>query len=309
MEKTPSSLITPESLYLNRRKFIKAAGALVAGPLILNACEQVSGAVVGGAANTMPDTTGIDEPTAYESIIKHNNFYEFSTSKDDVWKLAKDFISSPWKLTVTGLVNKPKTYDIDSLMKKFTQVERVYRFRCVEAWSMVVPWSGFPLAELLKEADPKSNAKYLKFVTLYDPDQMPRQNSLFSPWPYVEGMRIDEAMNELAMLATGIYGKPLKPQCGAPIRLVAPWKYGFKSIKSIVKIELVEDVPVSFWMKSSPHEYGFYANVNPKVDHPRWSQASEKRLGELFRRKTLMFNGYEKQVAHLYEGLNLRKNF
>lgn len=308
MKKIPFSEITPESLYFNRRKFIKTAGAMVAGPMILNACDKVSGAL-GSAVNSSTDTTDISKPTPYESIIKHNNFYEFSTSKGDVWKLAKGFRPSPWKLIVTGLVNKPKTYDIDSLIKKFTQEERVYRFRCVEAWSMVVPWSGFSLAELIKEAEPKSNAEYVKFVTLYDPDQMPRQKSFFSPWPYVEGMRIDEAMNELAILATGIYGKPLKPQCGAPIRLVVPWKYGFKSIKSIVKIELVEEAPVSFWMKASPHEYGFYANVNPKVDHPRWSQATEKRLGEVFRRKTLMFNGYEEQVARLYESLDLRRNF
>jgi len=308
MEKTPSSPITPESLYLNRRKFIKTATAALAGPLVLTACEKVSGAM-DSALNKMPDTKDVGEPTPYESITKHNNFYEFSTGKDDVWKLAENFRPAPWKLEVTGLVNKPVTYDIGSLMRKFAQVERVYRFRCVETWAMVVPWSGFPLADLIKQAEPKPNAKYVKFETLFDPAQMPRQKSFWSQWPYVEGLRIDEATNELAMLATGIYGKPLRPQCGAPIRLVVPWKYGFKNIKSIVKIELVEEAPVSFWTKASPHEYGFYGNVNPKVDHPRWSQATEKRLGETFRRRTLMFNGYEKQVAHLYEGLDLRRNF
>ena len=206
-------------------------------------------------------------------------------------------------------MEKPATFDIDDIRKRFPQEERIYRLRCVEAWSMVIPWMGFPLASLLKAVQPLSKAKYVRFETLYDPKQMPGQKSGWYKWPYVEGLRLDEAMNDLAILGTGLYGKPLPPQDGAPIRLVVPWKYGFKSIKSIVKIDLVESMPVSLWMQAAPNEYGFYANVNPDVSHPRWSQATERRIGEFFRRKTLPFNGYADQVASLYAGMDLRRNF
>jgi sulfoxide reductase catalytic subunit YedY len=218
-----------------------------------------------------------------------------------VAKLAEDYITSPWSVRVGGLVNKPRTFDLDDLLG-FTQEERIYRLRCVEAWSMVVPWVGFPLSALLKEVEPTSAAKYVRFETVYDPDNMPGQKSAVYSWPYVEGLRLDEAMNDLAILATGLYGKPLLPQNGAPVRLVLPWKYGFKSIKSIVKIDLVEEMPVSLWMAAAPNEYGFYANVNPKVPHPRWSQATERRIGETGRIETLPFNGYTDEVAHLYPG-------
>jgi sulfoxide reductase catalytic subunit YedY len=226
-----------------------------------------------------------------------------------VAKLAKDFKTSPWTIEVGGLVNKPKTYGFEDLLKKFTQQERIYRLRCVEAWSMVIPWLGFPLAELLKEVEPTSKAKYVRFETLYDPEQMPGQQSAWYTWPYAEGLRLDEAMNDLAILSTGLYGKALLPQNGAPLRLVVPWKYGFKSIKSIVKIDLVEEQPTSLWMAAAPNEYGFYANVNPAVDHPRWSQASERRIGEFGRRSTLPFNGYEEEVAQLYKDMDLRVNY
>ncbi|RME49567.1 MAG: protein-methionine-sulfoxide reductase catalytic subunit MsrP, partial [Caldilineae bacterium] len=250
-----------------------------------------------------------DPLTPFDAVTHYNNYYEFTTSKEAVAKLAANFQTSPWTVQVGGLVNNPKTYDVDDLLKKFTQQERIYRLRCVEAWSMVIPWVGFPLAELLREVEPTSKAKYVRFEALYDPKAMPGQKSGWYTWPYVEGLRLDEAMHDLTLLATGLYGKPLLPQSGAPLRLVVPWKYGFKSIKAIVKIDLVEEMPVSLWMNAAPNEYGFYANVNPQVNHPRWSQASERRIGELGRRKTLMFNGYEEEVAHLYEGMDLRKFF
>jgi sulfoxide reductase catalytic subunit YedY len=245
--------------------------------------------------------------TPCEDITHYNNFYEFSTDKDDVAILARDFKTSPWTVTVGGLVNKPRAYALDELLRKFPQEERIYRLRCVEAWSMVVPWVGFPLAALLNEVEPTSQAKYVRFETLYDPKQMPGQGNILFDWPYIEGLRLDEAMHPLTILATGLYGKPLPPQDGAPIRLVVPWKYGFKNIKSFVKIDLVAEMPVSFWMAYAPDEYGFYANVNPDVPHPRWSQSSERRIGELTRLKTLPFNGYADEVAHLYAGMDLRK--
>jgi sulfoxide reductase catalytic subunit YedY len=223
-----------------------------------------------------------------------------------VASLAKDFQTSPWAVAVGGLVHKPKTFDTDDLLK-LDQEERIYRMRCVEGWSMVIPWTGFPLAKLLEEVEPMSGAKYVRFETLYDPDQMPGQHSGGYEWPYIEGLRLDEAMHDLTILSTGLYGKSLLPQNGAPVRLVVPWKYGFKSIKSIVKIDLVEEMPTSLWMAAAPHEYGFYANVNPEVDHPRWSQATERRIGETGRTETLMFNGYADEVADLYEGMDLHK--
>ncbi|HZD57286.1 MAG TPA: protein-methionine-sulfoxide reductase catalytic subunit MsrP [Anaerolineales bacterium] len=310
---TPSE-ITPEHVYLSRREFLKGMGVASAGALLLAACgrnslsSQQSSEVEGLQVSTDSDELG-DSLTPYEAITNYNNFYEFSVTKEAVARLSSDFVTSPWSVAVGGLINNPKTYDLDDLLKNFRQEERVYRLRCVEAWSMVIPWAGFSLAELLKELEPTSKAKYVRFESLYDPEQFPGQKSNWYNWPYVEGLRLDEAMNGLTILATGLYGKSLPPQDGAPIRLVVPWKYGFKSIKSIVKIDLVEEMPVSLWMAAAPNEYGFYANVNPKVNHPRWSQASERRIGEARRRETLMFNGYAEQVAYLYEGMDLRENY
>jgi sulfoxide reductase catalytic subunit YedY len=315
MVKIRSSEITPEHVYLSRRNFLKGMGVLAAGAAV-GACSAPS-------TPTTPATAGADsnlhvgastdelgDPlTPYEAVTNYNNYYEFSTDKQSVAVLAKGFVTSPWTVTVGGLVNNPKTYGLEDLLKQFTQEERIYRLRCVEAWSMVIPWQGFPLAKLLAEVEPTSDAKYVRFESIYAPDQLPGQKSPWYNWPYVEGLRIDEAMNDLALLVTGLYGDTLPPQDGAPIRLVAPWKYGFKGIKSIVKIDLVAQMPTSLWMAAASNEYGFYANVNPNVDHPRWSQASERRIGELSRRKTLMFNGYEDEVAHLYEGMDLRANY
>ena len=312
MEKIPASEITPEHLYLTRRQFIAVAGAVAAGA-VLSACGVATPTPPSSTAGPSPqasknsDELG-DKLTPYDTITNYNNFYEFSLDKEGVAPSARDFKTVPWTVQVGGLVNKPRAFGLEDLLK-FTQEECIYRLRCVEAWSMVIPWTGFPLSKLLAEVEPLSKAKYIRFETLLDTKQMPGQRDSFFGWPYVEGLRLDEAMNDLTILATGLYGKPLPPQDGAPIRLVVPWKYGFKSCKSIVKIDLVEEMPISFWMRSAPDEYGFYANVNPDVSHPRWSQASERRLGELSRRKTLMFNGYADQVAQLYAGMDLRKNF
>ncbi|HEY83488.1 MAG TPA: protein-methionine-sulfoxide reductase catalytic subunit MsrP [Chloroflexi bacterium] len=336
MIKIKASEITPEHLYRSRRRFMVGVGALAAS-VALSACgaedatpspttnaaasgegtSAVTPASIGATATQepVPPTASIqsdelgDALTDYESVIGYNNYYEFTTKKEGAAKLSQNFQSSPWTVEVGGLVNKPGVYDIDDLRKKFTRQERIYRLRCVEAWSMIIPWTGFPLAELLKEVEPTSKAKYLRFETLYDPDSMPGLKNNSYQWPYIEGLRVDEAMNNLTLLATGLYGKDLLPQNGAPVRLVVPWKYGFKSIKSIVKIDLVEEMPVSLWMAAAPHEYGFYANVNPQVDHPRWSQGSERRIGELGRRKTLMFNGYAEEVASLYDGMDLTEYF
>jgi len=306
------SEITPEWVYLSRRDFLKSLGIVSAGALLAAAC----GPAAPKETNTPADlkvsatTDELGDPlNTYEQITNYNNFYEFSTSKEAVAGLAKDFRTDPWTIEVGGLVNNPKTYDVIDLLKKFSQEERIYRLRCVEGWSMVIPWMGFQLSKLLEEVEPNSDAKYVHFVTTLDPDQMPGQGSKFFPWPYEEGLRLDEAMNKLTILATGLYGKELPPQDGAPIRLVVPWKYGFKSIKSIVKIELVDKMPPTFWSNAAPREYGFYANVNPDVPHPRWSQASERRIGETGRRKTLLFNGYAEEVASLYEGMDLKANY
>lgn len=315
MIKIRSSEITPEHIYLSRRKFMVGIGALAASSALLAACGVQDAAVKEDETKpTDLKTTATtdelgDKLTTFEAVTTYNNYYEFSTSKEMVAKLATDFKTSPWTIEVGGLVNKPATYGFEDLLKKFTQQERIYRLRCVEAWSMVIPWQGFPLAELLKEVEPTSQAKYVRFETLFDPEQLPGQESAWYTWPYVEGLRLDEAMNDLAILSTGLYGKELLPQNGAPIRLVVPWKYGFKSIKSIVKIDLVEEQPTSLWMAAAPNEYGFYANVNPAVDHPRWSQASERRIGEFGRRATLPFNGYEEEVAQLYKDMDLRANY
>ncbi len=317
MVKIRPSEITPEHIYLSRRKFMVGIGALAAGSLV-SACG-VQGFPTAPTANTPtgeadatvtpvgPGTDELGDPlTSIEAITGYNNYYEFSLDKQEVAAKARDFKTSPWTVEVGGLVHKPKTFDVDDLLGRFSQEERIYRLRCVEGWSMVIPWQGFRLADLLKEVEPMSKAKYVRFETLYDPEHMPGQRSGWYTWPYVEGLRTDEAMNDLTLLATGLYGKSLLPQNGAPLRLAVPWKYGFKSIKSIVKIDLVEEMPISLWMAAAPNEYGFYANVNPDVPHPRWSQASERRIGETKRRRTLPFNGYAEEVAQLYEGMDLK---
>ena len=311
MVKIKSSEITPEHHYLSRRGFLKGMGVISASAMVLAACrgQSLSSTDIPATMKVSSTPEGVGEPlTSFEAITNYNNYYEFSTNKEAVARLAKDFSSSPWKIEVGGLVNNPKTFDLDDL-EKFSQQERIYRLRCVEAWSMVIPWVGFPLAEMLREVEPTSGAKYVRFETIYDPNQMPGQKSDWYQWPYIEGLRLDEAMHDLTMLATGLYGQPLLPQSGAPVRLVVPWKYGFKSIKAIVKIDLVEEMPTSLWMAAAPNEYGFYANVNPEVSHPRWSQASERRIGESSRQKTIMFNGYEEEVAHLYNDMDLSINY
>ncbi len=316
MVKVNPSEITPEHLYMSRRKFLAGIGAVLVSTFILSSCER-SGIQLPqddvdfcGSASASASTDELGSMlTPCQDITNYNNYYEFSTDKEEVAVIARNFIASPWDVKVGGLVNKPQTFALEDLLRMFPPEERVYRLRCVEAWSMVIPWLGFPLAALLKEVEPTSTAKYVRFETIYDPAQMPGQKTKLLDWPYVEGLRLDEAMHDLTILATGLYGKPLPPQDGAPIRLVVPWKYGFKNIKSIVKIDLVEEMPVSAWMASAPHEYGFYANVNPDVSHPRWSQASERRIGQLTRIKTLPFNGYADEVAHLYAGMDLNKFF
>lgn len=311
MVKIKSSEITPEHHYLSRRGFLKGMGVISASAMVLAACrgQSVSSTDIPATVKVSSTLEGVSEPlTSFEAITNYNNYYEFSTNKEAVARLAKEFSTSPWTIEVGGLVNNPKKFDLDDLMK-FSQQERIYRLRCVEAWSMVIPWVGFPLAEMLREVEPTSSAKYVRFETIYDPNQMPGQKSDWYQWPYIEGLRLDEAMHDLTMLATGLYGQPLLAQSGAPVRLVVPWKYGFKSIKAIVKIDLVEEMPTSLWMAAAPNEYGFYANVNPEVSHPRWSQASERRIGESSRQKTLMFNGYEEEVAHLYSDMDLSVNY
>ncbi|NBD34582.1 MAG: protein-methionine-sulfoxide reductase catalytic subunit MsrP [Chloroflexi bacterium] len=319
MKKIKTSEITPEHLYISRRRFLKGAGALTASALVLAACGRQSSQVTPisetpttgepnkgeGDEASLTDELG-DPATSYKAITNYNDYYEFSTGKEAVARMAEDFPTSPWKVEVSGLVNHPQTFDIDDL-RQFEAEERIYRLRCVEAWSMVIPWLGFPLARLLKEVEPTSKANYVKFQSVYDPENMPGQQTLPYPWPYLEGLRLDEAMHDLTLMATGLYGDPLPPQNGAPVRLVVPWKYGFKSIKAIVKIELVEEMPTSLWMAVGPNEYGFWANVNPEVDHPRWSQATERRIGESGRRETLYFNGYADEVSDLYTDLDARK--
>ncbi|MFN2172132.1 MAG: protein-methionine-sulfoxide reductase catalytic subunit MsrP [Candidatus Promineifilaceae bacterium] len=316
----PSSEITPKGVYLSRRTFMKGT-AVLAATTALAACGAPSAPAETSTAATGEDT-GMEMPTAeeqtdelgdpltsFQDVTNYNNYYEFTLDKEEVAPKSAGFPTSPWQVEVDGLVGNPGVYDIADLRSRFDQEERIYRLRCVEGWSMVIPWLGFPLSQLLKEVEPTSDAKFVRFETVYDPDKMPGQKSPWYEWPYVEGLRLDEAMNDLVLLSTGLYGEELMPQNGAPIRIVVPWKYGFKSIKSIVKISLVDEMPTSLWMAAAPNEYGFYANVNPEVDHPRWSQATERRIGELGRRKTLKFNGYEAQVADLYAGMDLRANF
>lgn len=307
------SEVTDYEIYQNRRQFLNTslavglAGAALPAMALADVAEQPKPF---SDVSKSPFSTD-EEKTDFESITTYNNFYEFGTSKQDPAINATAFPdkSQPWKVVIDGECDKPGTYDYQELIKAFTLEERIYRMRCVEGWSMVIPWIGFPLADLLKKAQPNSRAKFVEFTTLYDPKQMPGQRRAVLDWPYVEGLRIDEAMNPLTLLSVGLYGKELLGQNGAPIRLVVPWKYGFKGIKSIVHIRFVEDMPQTAWMKANAREYGFYSNVNPNVDHPRWSQAKERRIGEFLKRKTLMFNGYGEQVADLYAGMDLKRYF
>jgi sulfoxide reductase catalytic subunit YedY len=320
----PSSELTPEPTYLRRRELLRngalaAATATGVGAALL--------ALTGGAqkrrvlddrpdqkpapltATRAPAYTVNEPPTPLADVTGYNNFYEFGLDKGDPAENARSFVTKPWTVSIEGEVHKPQRVGIDDLLKWFPLEERIYRMRCVEAWSMVIPWLGFPLAPLLARVQPSSRARYVAFTTLLDPDQMPGQRDGVLDWPYVEGLRLDEANHPLTLLAMGLYGKTLPNQNGAPIRLVVPWKYGFKGIKSIVKIELTAERPKTTWNAAASGEYGFYANVNPLVDHPRWSQATERRIGELSRRQTLPFNGYAEQVASLYKGLDLRTHF
>ncbi|PKO00462.1 MAG: protein-methionine-sulfoxide reductase catalytic subunit MsrP [Chloroflexi bacterium HGW-Chloroflexi-4] len=311
--KIDRSEITPKSLYLSRRDFMRSA-ALTAGAAALAACApRATESNAGSSAPVDPVNTYTDElgnpANTFQQITNYNNYYEFTTNPQGVARLAADFQTSPWEVKVYGLVNKPKTYSVEELNQLFKPEERIYRMRCVEGWSLVIPWLGFPLSRLLEAVEPTAQATHVRFETIFAPDEMPGMKSLGYPWPYQEGLRLDEANNDLTILATGMYGGELPPQNGGGIRLVVPWKYGFKSAKALVNIELVDYQPDTLWNAIAPNEYGFYSNVNPNVDHPRWSQATERRIGETDRRLTLMFNGYEDQVAHLYEGMDLQENY
>ena len=294
------SEITPEKVYFNRRQFMAGAAGL------LLSAETLAG--LNARKSPLSQLAANDKPNSLKDITSYNNYYEFGTDKADPAENAGSLHTRPWSVLVDGEVAKPRRFSIEELLK-FPLEERVYRLRCVEGWSMVIPWVGFPLASLIKQMNPTSRAKYVSFETLQRPSEMPGQRQAVLDWPYREGLRIDEAMHPLAILAVGLYGTTLPNQNGAPIRLVVPWKYGFKSIKSIVRIRLQETMPATSWNLANAHEYGFYSNVNPDVDHPRWSQASERRIGEFFKRKTLPFNGYAEQVAGLYRGMDLRKNY
>jgi sulfoxide reductase catalytic subunit YedY len=311
----PSSEITAENLYHNRREFIKTAstvlGIAAAGTIAAACAPGVVGASTEPRAKSKYDTT--EKLTPLGDVTNFNNYYEFGTGKDDPARNSKEFEWKPWTIKVDGLVKKPGvTYALDDLLKGTTAEDRIYRMRCVEAWSMVIPWQGIPLADVIKKLEPLPSAKFVEFKTLYDPKRFPEQKRTFLKvldWPYIEGLRMDEATNPLTLFATGLYGKPLPNQNGAPLRLVTPWKYGFKGIKAIVSINFTDRQPVNSWQRQASNEYGFYANVNPGVDHPRWSQAREQRIGEFFKRPTLMFNGYSDEVASMYSGLDLRKNY
>jgi sulfoxide reductase catalytic subunit YedY len=315
-----SSEITDKKLYLNRREFLQTAtGAAAAGAAVIAG----AGVVLEAAGQPAPHgrkldnvrksplsvSAADDKLNTWEQITTYNNYYEFGTDKDSPSEYAKSLKTEPWKVVVDGECNKPAAYNLEDILKGQTLEERIYRHRCVEAWSMVIPWVGFPLSDFIKKCEPTSKAKFVSFYTLNDPGQMPGVRSPILRWPYVEGLRMDEAMHPLTILTVGLYGEVVPKQDGAPIRLTVPWKYGFKSAKSIVRIRFVEKQPLNTWQESAPQEYGFYSNVNPTVDHPRWTQASERRIGEFFRRKTLMFNGYGDQVASLYTGLDLKKNY
>ena len=313
----PYSEVTPKGLYLRRREFIQgAAGAALTAAAALS----MGAARVGAQAQSRAKLPNVlkgskfnapagEKANSYMDVTGYNNFYEFGTGKGDPVEYAQKFVTRPWTIKVEGLVKEPSTIDIDTFIKPHMLEERIYRMRCVEGWSMIVPWVGVPLADIVKRLDPMPSAKFVEFTSLLDPRQMPGQRVPVLQWPYVEGLRMDEATNPLALFVVGVYGEVLPNQNGAPIRLVTPWKYGFKGIKSIVRIRFTDRAPRNSWQIAAPNEYGFYANVNPEVDHPRWSQATERRLGEFFRRKTLMFNGYGEQAASMYTGLDLRKNF
>ncbi len=310
----PSSEITPKSLYLNRRKFLAAAAVAGASAALGMGFDKPSSSPPPPQANTK--IAGIQKSsfsttetvTPYKDVTNYNNYYEFSTDKYEPAGLARNFKTRPWNVTIDGLVNKKQMLDIDAILKLAAPEERIYRHRCVEGWSIVVPWVGFSLSKLIDKAQPLGKAKFVEFTTLYDPKQMPGQRDRVLDWPYVEGLRMDEALHPLALLCFGMYGDVLPNQDGAPLRVILPWKYGFKSAKAIVRVRFTDSQPVNTWNKMAPNEYGFYSNVNPNVDHPRWSQAKERRLGEFFKRPTLMFNGYD-QVASLYNGMDLKKNF
>ena len=318
----PPSEVTPASVYFNRKSLLRGAVAVASVAATAKLYRRLNGRSqvtveepeLKGVAPAPPTGPAegyrVDEPmTSLAAITHYNNFYEFSTDKDGVADRARDFQTAGWRISVEGLCAKPRVFGLEDLLKVSPPEERVYRMRCVEAWSMVIPWAGFSLSKLLDLVQPLSAARFVAFETLLDPARMPGQKTGVLDWPYVEGLRMDEAMHPLKLLASGIYGRALPPQDGAPVRLVVPWKYGFKGIKSIVKVSLVAERPRTTWNQQAPSEYGFYANVNPQVDHPRWSQATEQRIGESGRRPTLMFNGYEKQVGGLYAGLDLRANF
>ncbi len=292
----PASQITPESVYLNRRAFVAAAGGVALGALLPPGWP---------APRRGDDLT----PTPYKDVTTYNNYYEFGTDKASPAKLAGALRVSPWTVEVTGEVKRAGSYAYEDLVRPYPAQERIYPHRCVEGWSMVVPWLGFPLGDLIKRLEPTSRAKFVEFTTLNDPAQKPGQRYDILPWPYVEGLRMDEAMHPLTLMVTGLYGKPLPNQNGAPLRLVVPWKYGFKGGKAIVRIRFMQTEPDTTWNIAVPSEYGFYANVNPQVDHPRWSQARERPIGQIFKQDTLMFNGYADQVAKLYTGMNLRTNY
>jgi len=305
----PSSEITPEHVYLNRRDFIRTAAA---GAAALSFAPIAGPGFARRAAaqqpryETLTDELG-ETVNSFEEITTYNNFYEFGTDKEDPYRNSGSFKALPWTVRVDGLVNNPGDFALEDFLAPHTVEDRVYRLRCVEAWSMVIPWRGFPLAELVRRADPTPAAQFVEFTTIVRPTEMPGQRAPILDWPYIEGLRLDEARHPLAFLVTGVYGVDLPNQNGAPLRLVVPWKYGFKGIKSIVRIRFVEEMPMNTWWATNPNEYGFYANVNPRVDHPRWSQGNERRIGEIRRRDTLMFNGYSDEVASLYSGMDLTR--
>ena len=312
MKKIPASDITPEHIYNDRRNFIKNLGLILSSSALSTFANTSFGALNSLPSFAQAKNHGNEKLTSLKDITSYNNYYEFGTSKSDPQDHAHLLKIDPWSISIEGSVAKPLKLDIDELIKLIPIEERIYRLRCVEGWSMVIPWIGIPLNSLLKKITPTGNAKYVEFVSLKRPSEMIGQKDDMLDWPYTEGLRLDEAMHPLTILAVGLYGKVLPKQNGAPIRLVVPWKYGFKSIKAITKIRLVEKMPISTWMKANPKEYGFYSNVNPEVDHPRWTQATERRIGESLlspRLKTQMFNGYKEEVAHLYQGMDLNKNF
>ena len=323
-DRIPSSQITPPELYFNRRTFLRvgaAAVSLAATGIVYRQLNRTGAMAVETppfpnflAAEATPENRSrgiyVDDPaTPLERVANYNNFYEFTTDKEQVAVAAAKFVARPWTVAIDGMVHKPKVFDLDEVIRLGQLEERVYRMRCVEGWSMVVPWVGFPLARLLDQVEPMGGASFVAFQTLFDPARLPGQMRRVLQWPYVEGLRMDEAMHPLTFLAAGLYGRELPAQNGAPLRLVVPWKYGFKGIKSIVKITLLSKQPPTTWNQAAPSEYGFYSNVNPDVPHPRWSQATEQRLGETGRRPTLLFNGYAEQVGRLYSGMDLRVNF